>query len=122
MLRIIASCGRVPALYLRSNRSAPGADPVPHHLVVRPELLAGLLVGVGDVARRVDAERQHRLAELGKGLVVELDVWGEAARVAADDGERERKAVPGGAHDRFRTAADADPGAERRAPDRRGGA
>ena len=97
MLRIIFSCGSVPALYLRSNRDAPsastvaaifratvsgdadverahgdlavvlgpagrapaalGADPVPHHLVVGPELLAGLLVGVGDVAGRVDADR-----------------------------------------------------------------
>ena len=139
MLRIIASCGSVPALYLRSNRDAPsalhgrgdlpgdglgradverarrdlavvlgpagrapaalGADPVPHHLVVAARarsracasvsaMWPGEWMPTGSVGR----------AELGEGAVVELDVGREAARVAADDGERERKAVAGGAH------------------------
>jgi hypothetical protein len=56
----LGPAGREPA--------ALGADPVTHDLVVGPELLASLGVGVGEVARRVDADRQRgRLAELGEG-------------------------------------------------------
>src|SRR5688572_9520429 len=55
----------------------------------------------------------------GDGAVVELDVGGEAARVAADDGERQGKAVARGADHRLRAAADAHPSAERGAFDRR---
>ena len=87
------------------------ADPVVHGVVVGEELSRACSSVSAMWPGRVDADRQRRLAELGEGLVVELDVGGEAARVAADDGEREREAVAGGPHDRFGAAADADPGA-----------
>ena len=41
-------------------------DPVVHLLEVRPQLVAGLLVGVGDIAGRMHCDRKHRLAELGE--------------------------------------------------------
>ena len=64
-------------------------------------------------------DRQRGLAELRKGAVIEIDIGTEARRIAADDGERQRQLVARRAHDRFRAAADADPGAQRRALDRR---
>ena len=110
------SCSKMP----RHRRPAAlGADPVVHDLVALPVFVARLLVGIGDVARRMHGDRQRRLAELREGAVIEIDIGTEARRVAADDGERQRQFVARRAHDRFRAAADADPGAQRLALDRR---
>ncbi len=97
---------------LQRRPAAQRADPVPDHLVGRVVQLLGLLVGVGDEARRVHADRVRDRAELVGGPPVQVDVRGEALRVAADDGEHERQAVARGAHHRLRRAADADPGGQ----------
>jgi hypothetical protein len=60
----------------------------------------------------VHAERVRGGAELLGRAPVQLDVGSEPGRIAADDGEHDRQAVPGGAHDRLRGAADADPGGD----------
>ncbi len=97
------------AIELRPAGRAPpplGADTVSHDLIGRPQLLARLGIGFRDVPRRVDADRQRIMAELVERPVIELDVRLEPARVAADDGERQRKAVARGADDRLGAAAD----------------
>ena len=65
------------------------------------------------------ADRQDRLVQLFGGAVVEVDELAEALGLAADDGQHQRQAVLHGAHHRFRTAADADPGLQPAALDRR---
>jgi hypothetical protein len=55
-----------------------------------PEQLAGLLVGVGDEAGRVHADRVRDGAELCSRAPVQLDVAGESFGWTADDGEHER--------------------------------
>src|SRR5262249_44669351 len=55
-------------LLAADRRPAPqGADPVADDPVARPEHLLGLLVGVGDEARRVHADRMGGRAELLRG-------------------------------------------------------
>ena len=85
-----------------TGRAPPpfGTNPVPHDLVGRPKLGLRLRIGFRDMPRRVDADRKRLMPELLECAVVELDVRREAARVAPDDGERERKTVPCGAHHR----------------------
>ena len=103
--------GRVLELATRRRRPAAlASDAVAHGRVVRPQLLAGLLVGVGDVPGRVHADRQQRLAELLERLAVQVDERREPGRRSADDREHQRHAVAGGADDRLGAAADADPG------------
>src|SRR5262245_29474129 len=80
---------------------------------MRPELGLGLLVAFGDVARRVDADRPVRPAELAQGLAEELREGRESRWWAADDREHEREAVARRTDHRFRAAADADPDRER---------
>ena len=68
------------AVELRASHRRPaalGADPVAHALVVGPQLLARLLVGVRDIAGRVHADGLHGLAELLEGAVVEIDIGPE---------------------------------------------
>src|SRR5690606_40045679 len=65
----------LPVEVLARHPAAPAAlraDPLVHLLVVREELLARLLVGLCDVARRVQADRQRRLAELRERAAVEV--------------------------------------------------
>ena len=81
--------------------------------VVRPELLAGLLVGCGDVPGRVHADRLLGEPEPGQGLAEQAGERGESLRGATDDGQHQREPVPRGADDRFGAAADADPGWDR---------
>src|SRR6187402_1085316 len=52
------------------------------------------------------------LSEFLQRPLVQVDVRQKALRAAADDGERQRKAIARGAHHRLRAAADADPGAQ----------
>ena len=49
---------------LHRRPAAFGTDPVAHPLVVGPEFFARLLVAVGDIARRMNADRKGRLAKL----------------------------------------------------------
>ena len=67
----------------------------------------------------MDANRQRSVPQLGQRPIVDLDVRLEPPRIAADDGQRQREAVPRGPHHRLRTAADSNPGRERRALHRR---
>ena len=94
------SCSNCVAPHRRP--AALAADLVVHGLVAGPVFLARLLVGVGDVARRVHGDRLRRPAELGERAVIEIDKGAEALRIAADDGERERQIVVRGAHHGFR--------------------
>src|SRR5260370_24156004 len=48
-----------------------------------------------------------------QGLLKQLRECGEPGRLAADDGEREPEPEPGGADNRLRVAAHADPDRER---------
>src|SRR5687768_11404675 len=57
------------------------------------------------------------MAVLLERLQVEIDVGAEPLRAAADDRQRERQAVPGGADDRLRRSADAHPCAQGRVLD-----
>src|SRR5262245_14443848 len=57
----------------------------------------------------MDGDRLHGLPELLERAVIELDVWQEPSRAAANDRERERQTVPRRAYDRLGTPADADP-------------
>ena len=72
---------------------ALGADAVHQPGVMRPQFFLRLLVGCCDVARRVDADRQHRLSKPLEHLLVQLRVAGEPLRVAADDRQHERQPV-----------------------------
>ena len=97
----------------RDRKAAHLAQLREHVEVARPELLARLLVGFGDVARRVDADRQGRTLELGQGQPEELREGLEARRRAADDRQHQRKPITCCAHNRLRAAADADPRGKR---------
>src|SRR5919107_3666725 len=59
------------------------------------------------------------MLELAERPMVELDVGLEPPRIAADDRQRERKAIARRANHRLRAAADTDPGAKRRVLDPR---
>ena len=67
----------------------------------------------------MDADLQPLASELRERAPIEIDVRPEALRIAADDGEHEREAVPCGTDDRLGTAADADPDLQARWRDRR---
>ena len=56
--------------------------------MVRPELVLGLVVGVGDVASGVDGDRRRPGAELVERAVEEIDVRREPFRRTADAGHR----------------------------------
>ena len=116
-----ASRARPPARIRPAHRppAALGADAVAHPLVVRARARPRLLIGVGDIARRMDADRLHRLAELRRGHGGRGRHRARTARVAADDREHQRQVVAGRADDRLRAAADADPGLQRAGLDRR---
>ena len=92
--------------------AALGADPVPHDLDSAGQSSSRAWASVSATwPGEWTPTGSVRLTELGEGAVVELDVGREAARVAADDGEREREAVARRADHRLGAAADADPGA-----------
>jgi hypothetical protein len=75
---------------------------------VRPELLSGLLVGGGDVAGRVDADRSRWSPEVFQRLAEERREGSEAGGRPADHGHHEREAVPRRPDDRFGTAKEVD--------------
>src|SRR5665213_4129242 len=66
----------------------------------------------------MEADGARGPAELLTGTVVEIDIGHEALWIAADDGKHQREVVTGGANDRFRAAADTDPGFQRAAFER----
>ena len=81
---------------LRATHRSPTAlstDAVVHRLERRPHLLARLLVGIRNVPRRVDADRQLRCAHLRERLMVERHIRFESPRISTDDRERERKLI-----------------------------
>ena len=83
--------------------------------VAREEVVGGLLVGVGDVAEGVDADLEG-LGSMACTLAcfaVDVDEGAEAMRLAADDGDHERKAEHAGAGEGLRRAAHAEPDGER---------
>ena len=82
-------------------------------LVVRPDVFLRLSVRRGDMTRRVNRDRQRRLAVLLERLTEQRRKRQEPCRAAADDGDRQRKTVAGSANDRLRTAAHANPRAQR---------
>jgi hypothetical protein len=59
--------------------AALAADAIDDDLVVRPERVERLLVGVGDVAGRVDRDRLQGVAELPEGAAEELGERGRSA-------------------------------------------
>jgi hypothetical protein len=71
---------------------------------LRPVLLLCLLVRLGDVPRRMHADRLHRTAELRERSAEQLDVGPEAGGGTADDREHQPEAVARGTHDRLRAA------------------
>ena len=96
----------------RDRESADLAVAAEDLQVVRPELVARLLVGRGDVTGRVHADRQRGSPEALEGLVEELGERREPRRGPADDREHQREPVVRGADDRLGAAADTDPDRE----------
>ncbi len=110
VLEVLAAHGPPPAL---------AADAIDEHLVVRPERVERLGVGVGDVTRRVDRNRLGGVAELLERASVEVGERSEAGGTSTDDGEHERQPVVRGTHDRLGAAADPHPGPQSTVLDRR---
>lgn len=77
-----------------------------------PEIFDRLVIGCSNVPGRVHADGPVGLAELSQGPVEQSRERCEACSFAADDGDHEGETIPGGAHHRFRAAANADPGRE----------
>src|SRR6476659_3494656 len=94
-------------------------DPIPHHLVMGPELVLRLGIGFRDVAWGMDADRKLLGPHLSQCPVVQVHVGRKPPRVATDDGEREREPVTRRPNDRLRTPAYTYPHLERRSLDRR---
>src|SRR5882757_7410635 len=86
------------------------ADAIAHGLVIGPELLARLRIAVGDIARRMHADRLDRALELLEGALVEVDIGREPFWIAADDRQHQRQVVTRRAYHGLGAAADADPG------------
>ena len=104
----------------RTARGVSGGQPRSrpmraHHVGVRAgTIVGGLLRVVGDVAVRVDADRQlGSWPAAADRLAVEIDERREALGLAADDRQRHRQAEHAGADDRLRVAADGDPDRQR---------
>ena len=77
---------------------------------MRPELLACLLVGGGDVPGGVHADRPLRVPELVERLAEQAGERGESLGGAADDRDHEREPVARGVYDGLGASADPDPG------------
>src|SRR5262245_35425202 len=65
------------------------------------------------------ANLARRPAELCEGPVIEVDIRAKAVGIAANDGQHQRQIVMRRANDGLRTAADANPGLQCAAFDRR---
>jgi hypothetical protein len=61
----------------------------------------------------VNANFSNGPAKLRKSTVIEVNEGPKAIGIAANDGNHQRQIVVRGANDRFRAAADANPGLER---------
>ena len=89
------------------------ADHRMHLLITREKLVAGLLVGLGDMTGRVNADHARFRAKLLMGAFVEIDKRGKPRRIAADDREHQVHLHRCGLNHRLRTAAHATPDPQR---------
>src|SRR5258706_367015 len=100
---ILAGSPDLALVLLQTHRwpAAQRADAITDDPVVWPMHFPGLLVRVGDEARRVHPDRMSGRPELLSGASVEVEVGGEAFGRTADDGEHEWKSVARRADDRL---------------------
>lgn len=77
--------------------------------VAGEEVFCGLIVGVGDVAQRVNAdfERFGRVACACSGFAIEIDEGTKTMGLASDDCDHQREAEDSGSNEGLRRAANA---------------
>ena len=84
-------------------------QPIMQLLIMRPHLIARLVIGFGDMARRMHAQRAGGIADLRHGPVIKIDQRAEAHRIAPDDRQHHLHIMRHGAHHRLRASLDTDP-------------
>jgi len=94
-------------------------DAAEHVGIVWPQGFLGNFIGFRDKSRGMDPDGANRVAKLGAGALVEVDVGHKAGRIATDDRQHQLQVLPHDPDHAFRAAADTDPDGHAFWPQRR---